>query len=87
MGEAWLGVHRQWRGVARSCCALQPRPAQPPRSGRPLCAPAPATHPPTRPPRRPLPSPPSHRQGFIWNVNSFDQWGVELGKVGVAGAE
>ena len=19
-------------------------------------------------------------QGFIWNVNSFDQWGVELGK-------
>ena len=20
-------------------------------------------------------------QGFIWNVNSFDQWGVELGKV------
>ena len=20
-------------------------------------------------------------QGFIWNINSFDQWGVELGKV------
>ena len=20
-------------------------------------------------------------QGFMWNVNSFDQWGVELGKV------
>jgi glucose-6-phosphate isomerase len=20
-------------------------------------------------------------QGTIWNVNSFDQWGVELGKV------
>jgi glucose-6-phosphate isomerase len=20
-------------------------------------------------------------QGVIWNVNSFDQWGVELGKV------
>jgi len=20
-------------------------------------------------------------QGFIWNLNSFDQWGVELGKV------
>jgi len=20
-------------------------------------------------------------QGFIWGVNSFDQWGVELGKV------
>ena len=20
-------------------------------------------------------------QGAIWNVNSFDQWGVELGKV------
>ena len=20
-------------------------------------------------------------QGWIWNVNSFDQWGVELGKV------
>ena len=20
-------------------------------------------------------------QGIIWNVNSFDQWGVELGKV------
>lgn len=20
-------------------------------------------------------------QGFLWNVNSFDQWGVELGKV------
>ena len=19
-------------------------------------------------------------QGFIWNINSFDQWGVELGK-------
>jgi Phosphoglucose isomerase len=23
---------------------------------------------------------PAHVQGFIWNVNSFDQWGVELGK-------
>lgn len=22
-----------------------------------------------------------HLQGFIWNINSFDQWGVELGKV------
>ncbi len=21
------------------------------------------------------------RQGFIWGINSFDQWGVELGKV------
>jgi glucose-6-phosphate isomerase len=21
-------------------------------------------------------------QGFVWNINSFDQWGVELGKVG-----
>jgi glucose-6-phosphate isomerase len=20
-------------------------------------------------------------QGFVWGVNSFDQWGVELGKV------
>ena len=20
-------------------------------------------------------------QGIIWNINSFDQWGVELGKV------
>jgi glucose-6-phosphate isomerase len=20
-------------------------------------------------------------QGVIWNINSFDQWGVELGKV------
>lgn len=20
-------------------------------------------------------------QGFIWDINSFDQWGVELGKV------
>ena len=20
-------------------------------------------------------------QGFIWGINSFDQWGVELGKV------
>merc|ERR1719223_282869 len=20
-------------------------------------------------------------QGFVWNINSFDQWGVELGKV------
>ena len=20
-------------------------------------------------------------QGVVWNVNSFDQWGVELGKV------
>jgi glucose-6-phosphate isomerase len=20
-------------------------------------------------------------QGVIWNVNSFDQWGVELGKI------
>jgi len=20
-------------------------------------------------------------EGFIWNVNSYDQWGVELGKV------
>src|SRR2546423_1454043 len=20
-------------------------------------------------------------QGFIWNINSFDQWGVELGKI------
>ena len=20
-------------------------------------------------------------QGFVWNLNSFDQWGVELGKV------
>jgi len=25
----------------------------------------------------PLPLP----QGFVWNINSFDQWGVELGKV------
>lgn len=24
-------------------------------------------------------------QGFIWNINSFDQWGVELGKVRAAG--
>jgi glucose-6-phosphate isomerase len=25
---------------------------------------------------------PSKRlQGFVWNINSFDQWGVELGKV------
>jgi glucose-6-phosphate isomerase len=23
----------------------------------------------------------SERQGFIWGINSFDQWGVELGKV------
>lgn len=22
-------------------------------------------------------------QGFIWGINSFDQWGVELGKVSV----
>lgn len=22
-----------------------------------------------------------HRQGFVWGINSFDQWGVELGKV------
>ncbi len=22
-------------------------------------------------------------QGFVWNINSFDQWGVELGKVGL----
>ena len=22
-----------------------------------------------------------HVQGFVWNINSFDQWGVELGKV------
>ena len=22
-----------------------------------------------------------HAQGFIWGINSFDQWGVELGKV------
>ncbi len=28
--------------------------------------------------------PPAPTQGFIWNVNSFDQWGVELGKVGTA---
>jgi glucose-6-phosphate isomerase len=21
--------------------------------------------------------------GFIWGINSFDQWGVELGKVGI----
>jgi glucose-6-phosphate isomerase len=21
-----------------------------------------------------------HTQGVIWNINSFDQWGVELGK-------
>jgi hypothetical protein len=30
----------------------------------------------------------SHRcaQGFMWNVNAFDQWGVELGKVGAAAA-
>jgi glucose-6-phosphate isomerase len=21
-------------------------------------------------------------QGWIWGINSFDQWGVELGKVG-----
>jgi len=21
-----------------------------------------------------------HTQGTIWNINSFDQWGVELGK-------
>ena len=20
-------------------------------------------------------------QGFVWGINSFDQWGVELGKV------
>lgn len=20
-------------------------------------------------------------QGFVWNVNAYDQWGVELGKV------
>ena len=20
-------------------------------------------------------------QGIIWNINSFDQWGVELGKI------
>ena len=24
-------------------------------------------------------------QGFVWNINSFDQWGVELGKVGARG--
>lgn len=23
----------------------------------------------------------AHLQGFIWGINSFDQWGVELGKV------
>ena len=33
-----------------------------------------------------LPHIPSSRhapllQGFIWDINSFDQWGVELGKV------
>lgn len=22
-------------------------------------------------------------QGFIWGINSFDQWGVELGKVSI----
>ena len=22
-----------------------------------------------------------HGQGFLWGINSFDQWGVELGKV------
>jgi hypothetical protein len=25
--------------------------------------------------------PPCLSQGFVWNINSFDQWGVELGKV------
>jgi hypothetical protein len=29
--------------------------------------------------RKPHPDRP--HQGFIWGVNSFDQWGVELGKV------
>lgn len=24
-------------------------------------------------------------QGFIWDINAFDQWGVELGKVGRGG--
>lgn len=29
-----------------------------------------------------LPAPPhTPPQGFVWNINSFDQWGVELGKV------
>lgn len=27
------------------------------------------------------PTPRLLRQGFVWNINSFDQWGVELGKV------
>jgi glucose-6-phosphate isomerase len=26
-------------------------------------------------------------QGFIWGINSFDQWGVELGKVLATGIE
>ena len=27
------------------------------------------------------PEPPTAPQGFVWGINSFDQWGVELGKV------
>jgi glucose-6-phosphate isomerase len=39
-----------------------------------------ASGPPAQLPASPTcPSP--RPQGFIWNVNSFDQWGVELGKV------
>lgn len=29
----------------------------------------------------PFDRPENASQGFIWGINSFDQWGVELGKV------
>jgi hypothetical protein len=39
-------------------------------------------HPTPPPPPPPYPTPPHPTpQGFVWNINSFDQWGVELGKV------